>query len=80
MLVLPNGENIPANALATRIKQLDASIRSVKLYVRDNVLTADIYSAAPLAWDSLIGEFNLTLPRYERIQRFHIIDPSVLLK
>ena len=80
VLVLPNGENIPANALATRIKQLDASIRSVKLYVRDNVLTADIYSAAPLAWDSLIGEFNLTLPRYERIQRFHIIDPSVLLK
>lgn len=80
MLVLPNGENVSSNALTKKIKQIDPSIRSVKLYVRDNVLTADIYSAADLDWDSLIEECNNSLPKYERIKRFHIIDPSLLLK
>ena len=80
MLVLPNGENISSNALAKRIKQIDGSIRSVKLYVRDNVLNADIYSAAELEWDNLIESLNESLPKYERIVRYNIIDPSLLLK
>ena len=80
MLVLPNGENVSSNALVKKLKQTDQSIRSVKLYVRDNALTADIYSSAQLDWERLIEEFNHTLPKYERIIRFNIIDPSLLLK
>ncbi len=80
MLVLPNGENVSSNALSQKLKQTDSSIRSVKLYVRDDLLTADIYSSAFIAWDELIESFNLTVPKYERIGRYNIIDPSLLLK
>ncbi|MBQ9902254.1 MAG: AMP-binding protein [Clostridia bacterium] len=80
MIVLPNGENVSSNALVQKIKQTEPSIRSVKLYVRDNALTADIYSSAQLDWDSLIEALNNTLPKYERIRKYNIVDPSLLLK
>ena len=80
MLVLPNGENVSSNALSKKVKMTDESIRSVKLYVRDDVLTADIYSSSQLDWDTLIEDFNLSLPKYQRIKKYNIIDPSLLLK
>lgn len=80
MLVLPNGENVSSNALVKRVKMIDDSIRSVKLYIRDDSLTADIYSSSQLDWDKLIDELNTLLPKYERIIRYNIIDPSLLLK
>lgn len=85
MLTLPNGENISSAAISEKIKLIHPLVRSVKLYVRDSTLTADIYAAisdeqSEINWDNLIEKLNDSLPKYERIARYNIIDAGVLLK
>ncbi len=85
-LTFANGEKISATAVAERVKSLDDSIRSVKVYIRDNILTCDIYITGNHADDSfdkisaLIDKDNQSASKYERVGSFNLYSADRLLK
>ena len=85
MITLPNGENISSAALSRKVKAIHGGIKSVKLYVRDNVLTADIYLSENAFIDedegqALMEKLNDSLPKYERIVKYNFLSAALLLK
>ena len=68
------------------MKEIHPCIVSVKPYMRDGQLCADIYvkdSEAPSdpgEWDRLVDDLNSNISRYERIQQYNIYSSTRLLK
>ena len=85
-LTFANGEKISASAVTERIKSLDETIKSVKAYIRDNILTCDIYvSCAPdessfNKISALIDKDNQSASKYERVENFNLYSADRLLK
>jgi long-subunit acyl-CoA synthetase (AMP-forming) len=85
-LTFANGEKISATAVAERVKSLDDSIKSAKVYIRDNILTCDIYITGDQAADSfdkisaLIDKDNQSASKYERVGNFNLYSADRLLK
>lgn len=82
MITLANGENISSNKIASKVKALSPDIRQVKVYVREGKLTCDIYAPATSSedYDRMIAELNGTLPKFERISSFTVMDSAGLIK
>ena len=82
MITLANGENIASSKIASRVKALSDDIVQVKVYVRDGNLTCDIYAPADSSsdYDKLIAGLNDTLPKFERIKAFTVMDSAGLIK
>ncbi|MBR1852730.1 MAG: AMP-binding protein [Lachnospiraceae bacterium] len=89
-IALANGEKVSVTMLEGKVKALHESVRSVKLYVRDGQLTADVYvdagtvGAEAAEWDSFYGALlekcNESLPKYQRIAKWNVYDAARLLK
>ena len=85
-ITLLNGENISVKRIEERVKEIHPCIVSVKPYMRDGQLCADIYvkdSEAPSdpgEWDRLVEDLNSNISRYERIQQYNIYSSTRLLK
>ena len=82
MITLANGENISSSKIANKVKDLSPDIRQVKVYVRDGRLTCDIYVPATSEedYDKMIADLNETLPKFERISSFTVMDSAGLIK
>ena len=82
MITLGNGENVASEKIASRVKALSPLISSVKVYVRDGLLSCDIYTDSDLTSDidDLIEGLNDALPNYERIRKYNVKDRGGLLK
>ncbi len=82
MITLANGENIASSKIASRVKDLSPDIKQVKVYVRDGDLTCDIYAPKDSSedYDKLIADLNETLPKFERIKAFTVMDVAGLIK
>ena len=84
MLVLLNGENVSSKRIADKVKEADPRIASVKAYIRDDLLTCDIFvkDKADIEgdWQSVIDKVNEDLSKYEKIRKFSVVDISALLK
>ena len=89
-IALANGEKVSVAMLEGKVKAMHESVRSVKLYVRDGQLTADVYVDAKTAgaeaaeWDvfygALLEKCNEGLPKYQRIAKWNVYDAARLLK
>ena len=93
-LVFANGEKVSAAAVAKRVQGLDESIKSVKVYIRDNTLTCDIYVASESGektsagsekeiserLQNLIDAMNQQVSKYERVGKYNIYNADRLLK
>ncbi|MCR5837404.1 MAG: AMP-binding protein [Lachnospiraceae bacterium] len=85
-IILPSGEGVLASALEEEILSLHDSAKSVKAYLRDGLLTCDIYvdisngDTLEKLWDELIRERNTQTIKYKHIQKFNICDIKTLLK
>ena len=84
MLVLLNGENVSSKRIADKVKEADPRIASVKAYIRDDLLTCDIFvkDKADIEgdWQSVIDKVNEDLSKYEKIRKFSVVDIGALLK
>ena len=84
MIVLINGENVSSKRIADKVKEADERIQSVKVYVRDEQLTCDIYVKDKKDiegdWDAVIDKVNDNLSKYEKIRKYSVMDISALLK
>ncbi|MBP5654748.1 MAG: AMP-binding protein [Clostridiales bacterium] len=82
MITLSNGENISSSKIASKVKAISPDIVQVKAYVRDGILTCDIYAPADSSadFDKLIADLNNTLPKFERIKAFTVMDSAGLIK
>ncbi|MBP5276108.1 MAG: hypothetical protein J6Z07_04850, partial [Lachnospiraceae bacterium] len=84
MIVLINGENVSSKRIADKVKEADARIQSVKVYVRDELLTCDIFVKDKKDiegdWDAVIDKVNDNLSKYEKIRKYSVMDISALLK
>ena len=84
MLVLSNGENVSAKRISDTVKEADPRIESVKAYVRDDLLTCDIFvkdrESMEEDWQTVIDRVNENLSKYEKIRRFNVMDIGALLK
>ena len=85
-LVFANGEKISAAAVADRVKGLDSIIKSVKAYIRDNVLTCDIYvetepdELMKEKIRKLVDAMNEEVSKYEKVGNFNLYNANRLLK
>ncbi len=85
-ITLLNGENISVKRIEERVKEIHPCIVSVKPYMRDGQLCADIYvkdreaPSDPGEWDRLVDDLNSNISRYERIQQYNIYSSTRLLK
>ena len=85
-LVFANGEKISAGAVAERVSGLHDKIKSVKVYIRDNELTCDIYIAAvpddalEKDFEKLIAGMNEEVSKYEKVQKYNLYNADRLLK
>ncbi|MBR1931772.1 MAG: AMP-binding protein [Lachnospiraceae bacterium] len=85
-ITLPNGENVSTHLLEERVKGLHEGVAAVKVYVRNEQLTCDIYVDQKKTeghmpdWDKLFEELNPTVPKYERIKKYTVYDSRNLLK
>lgn len=84
MLVLINGENVSSKRICDKVKEADPRIVSVKAYIRDEMLTCDIFvkSKADMEgdWQEVIDKVNEGLSKYEKIRHFSVMDIAALLK
>lgn len=84
MLVLINGENVSSKRICDKVKEADSRIVSVKAYIRDEMLTCDIFvkSKADMEgdWQVVIDKVNEGLSKYEKIRHFSVMDIAALLK
>lgn len=84
MLVLINGENVSSKRICDKVKEADPRIVSVKAYIRDEMLTCDIFvkSKADMEgdWQVVIDKVNEGLSKYEKIRHFSVMDIAALLK
>ena len=84
MLVLLNGENVSSKRIADKVKEADPRIASVKAYIRDDLLTCDIFvkdkSFIEGDWQAVIDKVNEDLSKYEKIRKFSVVDIGALLK
>ena len=84
MIVLINGENVSSKRIADKVKEADPRIASVKVYVRDELLTCDIFVNGKENmegdWQAVIDKVNDNLSKYEKIRKFSVNDVSSLLK
>ena len=84
MLVLLNGENVSSKRIADKVKEADPRIASVKAYIRDDLLTCDIFvkdkSFIDDDWQAVIDRVNEDLSKYEKIRKFSVVDIGALLK
>ncbi|MBQ1848820.1 MAG: AMP-binding protein, partial [Lachnospiraceae bacterium] len=83
-LSLPNGETISIPALEAKIKALRENVTAVKIYLRDDLLTADLYvKPVELAedqalWATLMEQLNQSLAVFERIGQYHVYGADQL--
>ena len=83
-LSLPNGETISIPALEAKIKALRENVTAVKIYLRDDILTADLYvKPVELAedqalWATLMEQLNQSLAVFERIGQYHVYGADQL--
>ena len=84
MLVLLNGENVSSKRICDKVKEADPRIASVKAYIRDDLLTVDIFvkdkESMEGDWQAVIDKVNEDLSKYEKIRKFSISDISALVK
>lgn len=84
MIVLMNGENVSSKRIADKVKEADPRIASVKVYVRDELLTCDIFVNGKENlegdWQAVIDKVNSDLSKFEKIRKFSVNDVSSLLK
>ncbi|MBQ3928992.1 MAG: AMP-binding protein [Clostridia bacterium] len=86
MITLPNGENISPAAVAEKVRQMNDTIKAVKVYVQNDWLTCDIYidtaqtTLTDADWDAMMERLNQQLPKYEQMTKYHILDVGQLLK
>ena len=84
MLVLINGENVSSKRICEKVKAADPRISSVKAYIRDEMLTCDIFvngkENVEGDWQAVIDRVNEDLSKYEKIRKFSVVDSSALLK
>ena len=84
MLVLINGENVSSKRICDKVKEADPRIVSVKAYIRDEMLTCDIFvkSKADMEgdWQEVIDKVNEGLSKYEKIRHYSVIHIAALLK
>lgn len=84
MLVLINGENVSSKRICDKVKEADPRIVSVKAYIRDEMLTCDIFVKGKADmegdWQEVIDKVNEGLSKYEKIRHFSVMDIAALLK
>lgn len=85
-IALSNGENVSVNVLQERMMALNENIKAAKIYLRDNILTADMYikdlesHSDREFWQKLIDEMNKTVTPFERIGNFNLYGSEKILK
>ncbi len=85
-IALSNGENVSTKVLQDRVMALNENIKAAKIYLRDNVLTADMYikdlesNSDREFWQKLIDEMNKTVTPFERIGNFNLYGSENILK
>ena len=84
MIVLINGENVSSKRIADKVKEADPRIASVKVYIRDELLTCDIFVNGKENiegdWQAVIDKVNDNLSKFEKIRKFSVNDIGSLLK
>ena len=76
ILITSNGENVYAEEIENKIKAKDKNIVDVKAYIKDDKIAVNIYVEDNIN-SSIIDEYNLEAPKYEKISSYEIYKDSI---
>ena len=77
MLLTSNGENVMAESIENAIKNKNDNISSVKAYVENDQIVANIYLKKEMDIDNIIKEYNSECPKYEKVKNYKIFIDSI---
>ena len=77
MLLTSNGENVIAESIENSIKEKDSNIKDVKAYIKNDKINVDIYINGESDIDNIIKEYNNSVPKYERVEKYNIYNDSI---
>ena len=77
MLLTSNGENVVAASIEDNIKNRNNLIQDVKVYIKNDKLTADIYAKEKIDIEDIIFTYNKEVPKYERIESYNLYRDSI---
>ena len=77
ILLTSNGENVSADVIEEKIKQLSNNINDVKAYVKNDKIGVNIYVTCNDNYDEIINLYNNNATRYEKVLFYKIYLDSI---